>query len=577
MLRHVILELLEIIRATAESELQSLYTLDIHALVKSDLLPASPSLRGIGRILYSPPSDSLAQKERNGTDTSYYDVIMGPSHEEGTDHILERVVQRLLPGGFLILTTRDNNLEGTKLSTSSSHTVSRPNHTFLPSSESSSHQKTADASLTSAELHSSRSISEARVNGQHILPSIIPFHFDNALAMQQTIQQLPDDETLWIESSRNIHGHAAIGFVRSLQKEMVGKDIRLALFDAKWSEEERIAIVSSLSSYPYIEKEIFIDSLGLIRVPRMVPASTLRNSDTTQPNNSPIIGHQVEYPRSSQSSKVSNSQPPLNHVQVHVISSSSEYGRLKAIVGYVLEAGSTRWDSGAQVLGVTSNPISNSNSVVVHEHSLVAFANSEAYNLSMVSQCAMTVFIAALAIGSRLLIQPDALRSLRVVIMHHGSEDTIGRSLNALLTLLDVVVVNASKPMTPQTLDDIRSCNVVFTGWIEPCDMDIINSVLPESATLLSWSIPQVSVSNLLTRNLWMVGDILHVTIGILHKFLGHQQKVNIYPHSRSPIDEGKTEISTNTSLFDASKEYYLLGGLGSLGMRAAKWMYEVN
>jgi hypothetical protein len=253
-----------------------------------------------------------------------------------------------------------------------------------------------------------------------------------------------------------------------------------------------------------------------------------------------------------------------------------EYGGLKAIVGHVLEAGSSRWDAGAQVLGVTSNPITDSNAVIVHEHSLLTLTNPGAYPPSMVAHCAITVFIAALAIGSRLLIQPDALGTLRVVIMQNSSEDAIGHSLNALLTLLGVMVVNVSKPITPKTLDDIRSCNVVFTGLPERCDMDVIASVLPKLATLLSWNAPQAGDLNFLTRNLWMVGDILRDTHDILHKFLGHQQKNVTCLHSWPPIDERK-QVSPDDFLFDASKEYYLLGGLGSLGIRAAMWMYQVS
>ncbi|KAF8200274.1 polyketide synthase [Pholiota molesta] len=356
-----------------------------------------------------------------------------------------------------------------------------------------------NTSPTSAERCSLRSTLETWTKGRHISTSIKAFHYDNVLALRHTIQQLPDGETLWIESSQDTHGYAAIGFVRSLQKEMVAKDIRLALFDAKWSEEERTTMVSSLSLYPYIEKEIFVDSFGVI-------PSKLRNSDTTQPSNSPIIGHQVDDPHPPQPSQFM----------------TEGYCR------HVLEAG-------AQVLGVTST---------------------------------------RLLIRTRLLIQPDALGTLRVVIMQNSSEDAIGHSLNALLTLLGVMVVNVSKPITPKTLDDIRSCNVVFTGLPERCDMDVIASVLPKLATLLSWNAPQAGDLNFLTRNLWMVGDILRDTHDILHKFLGHQQNNVTCLHSWPPIDERK-QVSPDDFLFDASKEYYLLGGLGSLGIRAAMWMYE--
>ncbi|KAF9477477.1 hypothetical protein BDN70DRAFT_994948 [Pholiota conissans] len=559
------IESLDVIYSLAESDDQH-YILDISVL--SD--PASPvssfPSTGTTRILSFLPSYSHNQGGLNGEDVTFYDIIVGRRrHEKDIDHAFERAVQTLLPGGFVVLSTEYHLLEDSEVNrTTPSRVVLQRRDGFLPSFHPLS--STSDTDPTAQEQYSAPSVSKA---------SVISLPLDNVLSLQQTIQKLPDGKTIWIESPLDAHGHAAIGFVRSLRKEMVAKDIRLALFDSKWSEQERYAVVTLLSSYPYAEKEILIDFSGVMRVPRLVPSSLLQNSNSIQKHFSPMSTREV---RSTHASPPSPIPCPLpsRHASVHVTSSSAEYGGLRAIVGYISDAGSTQWTPGTQVLGIVSNPTSTY--VVVHQRSLLALVPPEVHSPAVISHCTMTTFIAALALGSRVLMQPIALKKLRVLIIRNASsKDLIGQSLRALLMLLGVEVVDSSCSITPKTLYDIRASDVVFAGRLEHCDMDAVRSVLPESAVLFSWSNGEAGNLNFLTRNMWMVGDTLREIYGVLIKFVDHQTQTKDAPclTLQSPFDEKKTELSTRKSLFDASKEYYLLGGLGSLGIRTAMWMYE--
>lgn len=561
--------------ALIESNLPHQCILHLDVLVKRES-PSVVPLKGVGRVIHSIPT----QEGRNGNDTSFYDIVL--VHEDRSDTTLQHIVQRLLPGGFLVLTTNDVDLD---LDASLAATDFSPiSHAIFQNkiatglltsctvSDSSGHAKASDAFSTCEE--------PGRFVGQELSPKktiIKSFPFNDVLSLQQTIKGLSENETLWIESLQDAHGYAATGLVRSLQNEMVTKDIRLALFDVKWSPEERTAIVSSFASYPCIEKEVLVDSFGVIRVPRLVPASILIPGISLSEQARNSIDHSIGVGPASQRSSVCQSHLPSSHVQVHAISSSSECAGHKAVVGYILDAGTTNWAQGASVVCITRDPFVNARSVTVHEHSLLEYTHFDSHSPSAISHGAMTVFIASLAIGSRTLGHPDVLENLRVSITREGLEDDISMSLNALLTLLGVTVTTISKPITPEVLGDIRSSDVILTGWSDPSDTEIITSLLPESATFLSWNALQADIFNLLKRNTWMVADILHDTYPILHRFLNRQKALTEEKNiPLAPLTNGHSS-STHDSLFDSSKEYYLIGGIGSLGVRAALWMYEVS
>ncbi|KJA25964.1 polyketide synthase [Hypholoma sublateritium FD-334 SS-4] len=565
-------EPLKLLRALTESNFlyQSILHLDV--LVKRESLTEVP-LKGVGRIIQS----VHAQEGRNGNDTSFYDVVL--VHEDGSDTAaLQHIVQRLLPGGFLILTTDDVDLDASLTATDCS-----PNsHVIFQNKLTTGLLTACTAAVSSGQVKASDAFSTCeepvRVIGQELSPTktiIKSFPFNDVLSLQQTIQALSENETLWIESPQDANGYAATGLVRSLQHEMVTKDIRLALFDVKWSPEERTAMVSSFSSYPYIEKEVLVDSFGVIRVPRLVPSSILVTGTSWYDQARNSTGRNIGDGPASHPSPVFKYRLSPSHAQVHVISSSSECVGHKAVIGYVLDAGTTTWAQGTYVVCTTRDLIANAESVAVHEHSLLEYTHFGSHSPSAISGGAMTVFIAALAIGSRTLARPDALGNLRVSVTRNGPEDEISLSLSALLTLLGITVTTISKPITPEVLSGIRSSDVVLTGWSNPSDIETITSLLPESATFLSWNAPQADVVNLLKRNTWMVGDILHGTRDILHHFLSHQESQT--EDGIAPVEsQTKSQpTSTSDSLFDASKEYYLIGGIGSLGVRAALWMYE--
>ena len=86
------------------------------------------------------------------------------------------------------------------------------------------------------------------------------------------------------------------------------------------------------------------------------------------------------------------------------------------------------------------------------------------------------------------------------------------------------------------------------------------------------WSDARHGLKALLAEDPWTVGDVLRLA---LSKFPEYSEVV----HGPLELIDAPlpTEVPIATDLFNEKKSYLLIGGIGSLGLQIALWMYEVS
>ncbi|KAF7351064.1 Polyketide synthase [Mycena sanguinolenta] len=357
---------------------------------------------------------------------------------------------------------------------------------------------------------------------------------------------------IWIEATMDtFDGAVAKGFARSLMRELVAVEIRLALFDASWNAEARVAAIKQLSGLSSLEAEVAIDASGVALVPRFCayPALTPETLD------------QSKYWAVESQNTVVQSAPPLpgpNQVLVQISTLSDTEGGLQGIVGTVARSRSSQWPAGARVVAVV--PATRSNFVVVHEGQIAAIPEG-ADEQSSASVALLLVFT---ALGLRLDSRPlKSLQQIQAVVLHTGK---FAASVARVLEHLGVKAV-LLPPTLPLILPRLSAGDVIIGGLPAESARTVprINGV-----SVFNWDDADQGALASVAQNPWLVGTTIEA---YLAKALA---AVSVDSLSLTPTQLLPSSYDVNRTLALADDKFYLvLGGIGSLGLQVAIWLYR--
>ena len=359
--------------------------------------------------------------------------------------------------------------------------------------------------------------------------------------------------SLFFVSADSLDGDAAQGFARSLRKEYPVWTIYVAAFDHSWTQKQRIHAAMELTEMKTTELEMRVDADGSISVPRIQPSDTPIQTtplDLTKPWT--IDGSQV--------AQVSLPYPvPQDHVVVHVDQVDRHHSNPWTFIG-------TSDTYSRPVVGISVGAIASH--LVVHEDSLAEVDQDLLQDNAGVAILAVTLVV--LAVGTHTFSRPNRLVGKRVVVVEHDCElrDEIEQVCCSLRM--------SSLSVTTLSRDDLESCyhlkpQYILSGTHDPATINILRSLVAPGGRLLLWNHPDCGIESIAVSAPAELGEALkHAAT----------YRINSSP-AYVPITSLLPDLSYLTirapSLFDPEKAYLLIGGIGSLGMHMALWMYEVR
>ncbi|KAJ7131944.1 hypothetical protein C8R46DRAFT_1235721 [Mycena filopes] len=394
------------------------------------------------------------------------------------------------------------------------------------------------------------------------LPTIVEFTLEDALHHQQVVRDCDAGkvDSLWISALSGPDGGSAVGFSRALRREINSCAVYLVLFDPIWTPHARRSIIGDLSGRLDTDYEVLIDAHGYIHVPRIVECPLIATKGELN-----FDGHWLLTSDAIQQSPLPS--VPANHVQVRITDLFPAVRGLKGFIGRIEDAGSTSWSHSDLVLGVVDTE-HVSNYALVHGGQIISASDPNSNHLHAAS--AVPLVVLALALGPDSIRNPARLRGRRFLVTH--ADEPMGQWITAILLALGVVPEMTTAQPTDVPPKVIAQSDYIFSGFASPDDQQVLKSQMSANALAGWWNTPSTSAE--IRRNPWIVGDSLAQMAGLdLHA------RSNLLASSLRPEDLVSQALLAKTPvqlpLFSATKAYLLVGGIGSLGLRLALWMYQ--
>ncbi|KAI0695501.1 polyketide synthase [Cerioporus squamosus] len=355
-----------------------------------------------------------------------------------------------------------------------------------------------------------------------------------------------------------LNGDAALGFTRSLRKEYPAWTVRVAVFDSSWTPQQRMYSSDVLLWVSEAELEMSVDKNGAVHVPRITPASAPSDRLPFDPK-SPWTLHDGD---------ITQTHAPRGHGDrrvVHVSAVHPHHGHVWAFTG-------TLCGSSQRVVGVTSSPICSH--LEVDESSIVELKD-DILNAQSSGPSLLAPTITALAVGPTAFLQPSRLRGKRALVYAppSSSDEDLAREIQSVFSRLGVEVAFLT------SLEDValnplyvRKPDFIVAGACDRHDMTLLQSLLPSSGHALFWNDADVGVAR---TDSWVIGDAVRAA-------LEYDRRQQLLQVAYTPVLACLGDIDADTTarlppLFDPHKAYLLIGGIGSLGLHIALWMYEAR
>lgn len=385
-------------------------------------------------------------------------------------------------------------------------------------------------------------------------------YFIYVLGEEKVLQSVIDGidlrilETVWVLASPGVDGAAARGFSRSLRREFHTLCIRLVICKQPWCETVVKSLTASLATLSLLDEEVEIDMDGQVKAYRLQPtpmASTASAFDSSLP---------WDLRRSKDGEKYTVCQattPPPRHghvlVEVDFVEKDAWRSNIWGFSGVS--------SSGEAIVGISSQSVSNK--ISIEQCFVIPWGKEKHLKSSQAAGLVTTIVVAHLASCSL------GCRRVNALITH--SETRIGQLLAALLRFRGFMVntLNAKTALSEiLSLED--KYTIVVSGHTDPKIKSILTAICSGPNRPVFWNDVdtilyhnQASISSNILTGFSDIPPAFH-SIGVsapIGQFVEHTIG---------------SLIPQKQALFQSSKGYVLVGGIGSLGLRMAVWMYNV-
>jgi hypothetical protein len=362
--------------------------------------------------------------------------------------------------------------------------------------------------------------------------------------------------SIWVTAIDGPDGDCATGFTRALRREYLAWSLRTIVFPAGWSALEIQRGIGGLTSILDNETELKVDSLGMVHVPKI----------TLSLPPSRLVPFQPDLPWSLDNStviQVSHPDPATpNDISVLIDAISLQEGKLWGFLGRLTECNTP-------VVGIHYGPVTNI--ITTHPSALVPVPDATSNDISGPSGLALAISVIAL--------EPSCFKNPifiteQVLITH--ADTKLGQQLVAICTKRGLKVSTLSKGVVgfDKTLVDSAPFGVIISGSQIPEEIDTLSRALSLHGRLFLWNDWKTGLPFIILKQPWLIGIAIRLALQVLGSDGCHGSLTRL----EDVIDVKPGElVPLRTRLFDCRKAYILVGGMGSLGLQIAQWLYQVG
>ncbi|EGO18727.1 putative polyketide synthase [Serpula lacrymans var. lacrymans S7.9] len=359
--------------------------------------------------------------------------------------------------------------------------------------------------------------------------------------------------SFWIVAADGPDGDGAVGFTRALRREYLAWSIHTVVFDSSWSLAEMQQAVLTLSAMSNVEKELKVDASGLVHVSRIALSSPPTRLLPFHPRDS----------WSLEDSKIVRVSPPFaddDHVRILVHAVGLQDGELWSFFGRSM-------DTDTLVAGIHAGPLTNA--IVSHPLSLLHIPNVLPGDCSGPST--LTLAIAVIALGPGCFENPHLISG--EILITHG-DHPVGEQLVKLCTKRGFRVSSLPQRATSYDIGSLshrRFC-LILSGYQDSINTNMLSRALSSYGKIFRWNDPETGLSSILNREPWVIGHSIRLALRIL----GTEDCKGPFTSLEDMITVKTGDlIPSRVGLFNRHKVYILIGGMGSLGLQIAQWMYQ--
>ncbi|KAI0358347.1 ketoacyl-synt-domain-containing protein, partial [Trametes cingulata] len=351
---------------------------------------------------------------------------------------------------------------------------------------------------------------------------------------------------------------AMFGFTRSLRKEYPAWVIQAAAFGESWTALQIAAAVPHILRIATDEPELLVDDAGALHVLRIEAAAPPSRHLPFS------VGLPWKYENGEVTQTFAPKAPSSDHVVVEVESVSCVPGNMWFYTGTIQDPPST-------VVGIAHGPVSTH---VVSHRGALARRDEDSFEVqvcgALQGPALLAPTIIALAVTPWKLADPQRLRGRTVLV---AEEDRmLGRQICS--TCADV---GLEASLVSQSDDDgqLLSSHARRPTYIIARNRDRFSSLWSRldvpSGHLLVWDHPRKGIQFFASHDPWVLGDALRMAMRIAS---GQYGTVSYLPPAQMLCPMPSKALRAR-ELFDPHRPYLLVGGIGSLGLHIALWMYE--
>lgn len=366
---------------------------------------------------------------------------------------------------------------------------------------------------------------------------------------------------LWIFASTGYCAGAAAGFSRALRREVMCP-VRLVAFEIDWAEDHKELIAMHLLASGIKEEEVVVTPVGVVLVPRLRPMDAPRATVPFDPSARWCLEN-----TNGGMSLIHASMPILNSNEVRIriqrVFHNSQETRMWSFVGCT--------DAGASVVAITGSLLSNV--VSTPRGHILAVPHDYPLPLEQVAIYAIPAVILSLTFESRAQ-EPESLKGVTVLLTH--ADTVLGSLLTELLQRSGVHLhrLDRTAPLSDVLNIKQKHFDFVISGHTNPAICDVIHNLYATAESLCFWNSEMDGLHSLLHKRQHLISRALQsamqwlpftpsstVDCPMVDAIFIHHQSSNVLPD--------------RSLLFYSNKAYLLIGGIGSLGLQIASWMYE--
>jgi hypothetical protein len=185
---------------------------------------------------------------------------------------------------------------------------------------------------------------------------------------------------------------------------------------------------------------------------------------------------------------------------------------------------------------------------------------------------AVALAVAVLAVGPTYFSNPARFRG-EILVTHADTQTSIRIVQLYLMRGFRVTTLRQHVTETEISRLPHGRFHVIVSEYNDPATLNLLSRLLTANGTAFPWKHPGKGLQSLLACDSWLIGN----AIGLGLDVAGNELDIPMSNISEIITTKAGDPVCVNNHLFSPEKAYLLVGGVGSLGVQIAQWMYKVR